>query len=377
MLRRHAVVHPTNAEKIKQKFQTNGWLLRGIPFYPIHEAEIGIPLSKNSPNEDSEIYFLFPEVIRVEQIERKTLNKTLVEKYISKIKHLDFDKNSLPPHDIIGDLLIFRLAGKDMNYLSPTKYELLTIASQCIMEEQKRIRASFIDLGVGGEMRIRKLKPVLARIKDDFFPAKEENNQKLFNTETKVKESGIEYYVDLTKAYYNSRLSSERNFAISVANGVFKKLNRPIDIADPYCGVGPTLIALINSGVPIRKILANDINSNAIKLAKRNLNKWKINLMTEQIDANKLKNNDKYDSAFDFVVVNLPRTGLKSIQSITHLLREQGVIVAWIHATEMEKNLIKNKLENIKINNNSKHVVEMVATRSFSGGVKLFRCVIM
>jgi len=132
-------------------------------------------------------------------------------------------------------------------------------------------------------------------------------------TETFHKEFGIKLFVDVSKAYFNPRLSTERN---RVAG-----LTRSDEIViDMFAGIGPFTIML---GKRARKVIAMEINPDAFTYLKKNvaLNKLK-NVDAFLGDAKKLSSGFK--SVANRIIMNLPHSAFKFLEQAAFMLSERG-----------------------------------------------------
>ena len=86
-------------------------------------------------------------------------------------------------------------------------------------------------MGVKGDFRIRNLIPI-----DEKGGA---------NSETRIKENGVEFFVDPTKGYFSPRLATERLETLESAKLLKNKLKRKLHVCDAYAGFGPALIVLL------------------------------------------------------------------------------------------------------------------------------------
>jgi tRNA (guanine37-N1)-methyltransferase len=139
-------------------------------------------------------------------------------------------------------------------------------------------------------------------------------------TSTVYKEYGNVYHVDVARAYFSPRLSSEHNrVAQSVKEGE--------TVVDLFAGVGPF-------AVPIAKNLKNvlvyavDINPSAVELLKKNI---LANRVEQQIipvfgDARQVVKEYLAGKA-DHVIMNLPETALDFVDIACEALKPEGGLV--------------------------------------------------
>ncbi|MEE2759561.1 MAG: hypothetical protein VYA86_06250, partial [Candidatus Thermoplasmatota archaeon] len=162
-------------------------------------------------------------------------------------------------HEILGDLILIKIPEEVSNYQSEIAKAMLT--------QHTRIRMVLKDEGVTGDYRVRNLKPLAERT-DSTFNVHFKGG---IDCRTQVKESGHIYWVDPTKAYYSSRLSKEREGTITSCRRLRNKLGTHLRICDPYAGVGPALIALLEEDDLVAYAWGSDLNPAAVELMEENL----------------------------------------------------------------------------------------------------------
>jgi len=132
-------------------------------------------------------------------------------------------------------------------------------------------------------------------------------------TETVHKEFGIKLFVDVSKAYFNPKLSTERNRVAS--------LTRVDEIViDMFAGIGPFTIMLSKRA---RKVIAMEINPDAFTYLKKNitLNKLK-NVDAFLGDAKKLSSGFK--GVANRIIMNLPHSAFNFLEQAAFMLSERG-----------------------------------------------------
>ena len=142
------------------------------------------------------------------------------------------------------------------------------------------------------------------------------------------------------------------------------ELNRPLDICDPFCGVGPALSTLIAEENLVRNILASDLNSAAVELLFENLKRWdkrEYPTKSEKLqqyyddrivglaDATKLSHNHLYSGKWDLVLVNLPHRTIDFLPTLIPLLNRRNIslIRGRVIVAESEISLINEKINQI------------------------------
>ncbi len=116
------------------------------------------------------------------------------------------------------------------------------------IKDKQSPRAVFLDEGVEGSFRIRKLK----RIYGTGSPAGVH------------RENGLRYNVDLERAYFSPRLAGLRGH---IVEGCLRSPGSGL-IVDMYAGVGPVSIPLLRGGL---RVLSIDMNPDAVALLNSNM----------------------------------------------------------------------------------------------------------
>lgn len=91
--------------------------------------------------------------------------------------------------------------------------------------------------------------------------------------ETTVIEDKVKFRVDVSKMYWCSKLSSERNRLIS------EFLKEGQVLCDMFCGVGPLAVKAAVKRQTLR-VLANDLNPDGVAYLKTNI---KLNKVTDRV----------------------------------------------------------------------------------------------
>ena len=232
-------------------------------------------------------------------------------------------------HEFIGDLMIVRIDEEVSEYTDSI--------ARAKLGAHPHIRLLLADDGVEGEFRIRQLRPIGARLSDRILagPTLEFAPQELLTTEVAVKESGRVIRCDPVRAYFSTKLQTERLETLALAKELREEIGRPLRVADPFCGVGPALATLLGEPKLVSDILATDLNPNAIELLITNLSKWDRrpypegaielqqvheNRLVGLADALTLSENLEIAGKWDLVLVNLPHRTIEFLPSIIPLL---------------------------------------------------------
>ena len=131
-------------------------------------------------------------------------------------------------------------------------------------------------------------------------------------TETIHREYGCRYKVDLARAYFTPRLSTERSRILSW-------IKEGDTVVDMFAGVGPYSILLAKSKKP-SKVIAIDKNPDAVHYLKENitLNSAKN---IEAIEGDAREEAKKFAGTADHVIMNLPHNAHEFLDSAVLLTK--------------------------------------------------------
>ncbi len=138
-------------------------------------------------------------------------------------------------------------------------------------------------------------------------------------TETIHKEYGCRYAVDLAKAYFTPRLSTERERILSWI--------KPDDVVvDMFAGVGPYSILIAKKASP-KKVVAIDKNPAAVEFLRRNVVLNSVdNVEVVEGDANVEAETQRFAGIADHVIMNLPHNAYNFLDSAVKLIKTGGMI---------------------------------------------------
>ena len=227
-------------------------------------------------------------------------------------------------HEFIGDMMILRIEDVIKDYK-----EQIAIAK---LSAHPHIRLVLEDEGVFGEFRIRKLTPLGARDNDKILTSK--IPAELSHTRVVVKESGRHIICDPARAYYSTKLQTERLETLAYAKELREEIGEPLRVCDPFCGVGPALAHLIDEDGLIGDILAADLNPDAAEILIENFSKWdrteyefsgELKRYSEKrllgvADATRLSENENLIGNWNLILMNLPHRTIDFLPSIVPLL---------------------------------------------------------
>ena len=328
---RHLVVPNREVEAVLGHIRARGW---GSLSHRVFSSEDGysrlIPLDPGAPLElptTLEYPIEMHEGLPDEKMETNwlTLLSSEIGEGIIEKKGGAWPSN----HEFIGDLMIVRIDEEVSEYTDSI--------ARAKLGAHPHIRLLLADDGVEGEFRIRQLRPIGVRLSDRILtgPTLEFAPSELLTTEVAVKESGRVIRCDPVRAYFSTKLQTERLETLALAKELREELARPLRIADPFCGVGPALATLLGESNLVSDLLATDLNPNAIELLMTNLSKWDRrpypegaielqqvheNRLVGLADALTLSENQEITGKWDLVLVNLPHRTIEFLPAIIPLL---------------------------------------------------------
>ncbi len=240
-----------------------------------------------------------------------------------------YDKKIFPrSYDVIGDLMLIKLKNELWN-------ERFNIGS-IIKDNFNRIRGVYAKKGgVEGEFRVRDIECVGGEC----------------NPVTVHVENGCRYHLDLTKVYFNNRLSSERR-------RIAEQVTPGESVVDMFAGVGPFTVLIAKKNV---KVNAIDVNPDAIFYLKKNIteNNVKENVNVFLGKAEEIVETYLVNKA-DRVIMNLPSNSINYLKYACISLKDTGGIIhIYFFSDVKEFNIKLKKIEdtvkesayNIKANN--------------------------
>ncbi len=199
--------------------------------------------------------------------------------------------------DIIGDIVIVEIPPELENYNA--------IIGQAILETHKNIKTVLAKAGeISGVYRIR----------DYNFLAGEKR------TKTVHREFGCQFNVDVAKAYFSPRLSHEHERVASI-------VTEDEIVVDLFAGVGPFSV-LIGKKKPHIKVYAADLNPEAVELLKENIKANKLSNRVVPLLANAQEiAKGELQGVADRVIMNLPETAINFVGSACSIIKPEGGII--------------------------------------------------
>lgn len=177
-------------------------------------------------------------------------------------------------------------------------------------------------------------------------------------TATVYREYGNVYHVDVAKAYFSPRLSSEHNrVAQSVKEGE--------TVVDLFAGVGPFAVPIAKNLKDVL-VYAVDINPDAVELLKKNIlaNRAEQQIIPVLDDARQVVKEQLVGKA-DRVIMNLPETALDFVDVACEALKPEGGIIHYYSFVKNSNPLTVAKDELTKaVTKNGRRVEKFVLTKT-------------
>ncbi|MDP6870122.1 MAG: hypothetical protein QGI21_05055 [Candidatus Poseidoniaceae archaeon] len=297
---------------VREYLTTQGWLAEGYGIQSIGDNR-AIPLNDKAPQ----------SIKKYKQITLSPLSpppKHWTERLDLEL-FTEYKEYWPMSHDQIGDIIILKLPSEIIDFGN-------TIG-EAILQQFPNMRVVCADKGVTGKFRVRDLQILSSRNKQ--------------TTETIVRENGNEMIVNPSVAYYSPRLANERLLTVESAKKLKNRLGRPLDVCDPYAGVGPSLVTLLSEKGLTNKIYGSDLNPAAVPILKQNIgNHW-----AECRDARDLSK--EHPQCADLLLVNLPHESINHLSKLIGLLKknQETVIRGWAIIDNESIDTTKQKLEKI------------------------------
>lgn len=199
-----------------------------------------------------------------------------------------------PAYEVIGDIALLEDPDPDSQKASRI--------ADALLWTQPNIKTVLRPLTpVIGEFRVREFEVVAGEPR----------------TETIHREYGCRYKVDLAKAYFTLRLSTERSRILSwVKEGDV--------VVDMFAGVGPYSILLAKSKKPSR-VIAIDKNPDAVYYLKENITLNSVKNI-EAIEGDAREEAKRFAGTADHVIMNLPHSAHEFLDSAVLLTKPGGII---------------------------------------------------
>jgi tRNA (guanine37-N1)-methyltransferase len=263
------------------------------------ETTLLVPLMRPPLEEEAKVLereIGIVELQRVSFAEEQHKPRTLSAALQGKIP-IEIETQLPRAFDVIGDIALLDIP--------PSIEQFAEAIGHAIMEINLKIRLVLGKYGqTEGQFRLRQYKTIAGS----------------GGTETFHQEFSCRYHLDVSKVYFNPRLSNER---LRVA----KQLSAGETVVDMFAGVGPYSV-LIGKRQPASRVYSVDLNPSAYSYLNENVF---INRVADQVipilgDAKKLGQTRLRNTA-DRVIMNLPGEAFSFVPSALHILKETGGVM--------------------------------------------------
>lgn len=248
--------------------------------------------------------------------EQKTLKKTMsnmevcIHDFATKIlqpkNFVSMLAEELPPHlvaslphsaDFVGDIAVIEIPPELERY----KQKI----GDAIITTNKHVHTVLAKASaIKGVYRTRKFEVIAGETK----------------TTTLHKEYGCVYHVDLSRAYFSPRLSSEHARIASL-------VNEGETVIDMFAGVGPFAIQIAKRHKTVR-VYAVDVNPEAIELLKKNIVANRVvNKVTPILGDVRQIVRERFAGATDRVVMNLPEKAIEYVDVACEAIKPAGGVM--------------------------------------------------
>jgi tRNA (guanine37-N1)-methyltransferase len=291
-------IQPINAEKLRKFLISNGLFNTKYKAKKIDEM-IFFPLAIKKKEDLEKLKKTFSSEIKLKEVifEPNKQRQSLTEILSSKIPAdlIDYVPGS---YDLIGDMIVVDLNSNIGDYENDIGKALIKV--------NPSVKAVFRKIGgVGGEFRIRLIKNI-AGIDESF---------------SIHKEMGVKIAVDIRKAYFSPRLSTEHQRVLS-------QVKENEIIIDMFAGVGP--FSLIIAKNIKASIYCNDLNPHAIDYLNESikLNKLIGKIIPCNFNAEELpeKIRELTHEKIDRIIMNLPGSAKLYLTSAAQLASKGTII---------------------------------------------------
>ena len=302
---RHLSVPSEQTQVWLRRCKAQGWL-GDSGVVQIDDRRRGLPLNDDAPPKSDPCWEGFPHV-ELEPKQRGPSHWTA---------HLPKALQALPAstwpnsYETQGDVLIFKLDDASEPHAEAIAAAMLT--------HIPHLRMVCADDGVKGDFRVRDLR--ILKTRDGST-----------TTKTRVKENDQVVDVDPGEVYYSARLAHQRKKTYEQVKAFQEHLGRPLTVADPYAGVGPSFVLMLKDPGLLNGYLAGDLNPKAVDLMRSNIARWtKKTTVPHQPamvvceDARTWKDDPELRGKADVVLVNLPHDSFEHLPDLFPIFRPHG-----------------------------------------------------
>lgn len=343
---RHLSVPKRQTEEFKRLLLENEWYAKGYRILSDGDCTL-IPISVEAPEILPEPFAGIPIVVEDQDPPSPSTWLEYLPQFLPQSIIEQYDGMWPNSQEHLGDLVIFKIDREVEKY---DQQVALAKASH-----SKKSRLILRDLGVKGDYRVRELVPLAARHDGELIDAQgiesldDVTKHELTSTKVEIRENGTKILLDPSMAYYSNRLANERQQTVVSALELKSVLGRPLNVADPYCGVGPAILQLHKENELLDTVLANDLNPAAILLLRERMEKIPDGWIVKTEDALQLCNDEDMVDRFDVLLMNLPHNTLEHLPHLLPLLTKHGprLVRGWAVVKEEDLTLHDKKLNTI------------------------------
>ncbi|MHC1755686.1 MAG: class I SAM-dependent methyltransferase family protein [Methanosarcina sp.] len=287
---------------------------------PARRVLLGLEILDNSMKIGSDETFLYLPLSREPAPEE-------LENFPAEYELTDFDFEPMekkpvpedllgfsPAYEVIGDIALL----EDENLDAQTALKI----ADALLRAQPNIKSVVKPLTpVIGEFRVREFEVIGGEPR----------------TETVHREYGCRYKVDLSRAYFTPRLSTERSRILSW-------IKEGDTVVDMFAGVGPYSILLAKSKKPSR-VIAIDKNPDAVHYLRENISLNSAKNI-EAIEGDAREEAKRFTGTADHVIMNLPHSAHEFLDSAVLLTKPGGII--HYYGMTSEDDLFESSVELIR-----------------------------
>ncbi|MCD6229576.1 MAG: class I SAM-dependent methyltransferase family protein [Candidatus Diapherotrites archaeon] len=304
MKAKYIKVEKKKAEKIRKHLIDNNLKEHGFPV-KITEKHVFFPVkkevceNKGKTNSLKKIAEFEITELEAEKIQRKP--KSLKEALSTKLSKEELS-NLTTSFDIVGDIAVVDIP--------KTLLDKKKTIAEAVLSVQKGVKTVAMRTGIfSGEFRVRPIKVIAG-----------ENT-----TISSYKEHGSVMDVDLSKMYFSPRLSNERK-------RISKQVKEGEDVAVLFAGVGPFALAICRHQPKVNKIVAVELNKEAVKYMEQNIKKNNFESKITPVlgDAKKPKELG-LSKKFDRVLMPLPKGAYMFLDEAIECLKKNGGMIHFYH----------------------------------------------
>ncbi|WP_410508665.1 class I SAM-dependent methyltransferase family protein [Methanosarcina hadiensis] len=267
---------------------------------PARRVLLGLDIFDNSLKIGSDETFLYLPLSREpvsEELKDLPLDSEMAEFDFEPIEKKPAPEDLLgfsPAYEVVGDIALL----EDENLDAETALKI----ADALLRTQPNIKSVVKPLTpVIGEFRVREFEVIAGEPR----------------TETIHREYGCRYKIDLSKAYFTPRLSTERSRILS-------RVKDGDTVVDMFAGVGPYSILLAKSKKP-SKVVAIDKNPDAVRYLKENISLNSAKNI-EAIEGDAREEAKRFAGTADHVIMNLPHSAYEFLDSAVLLTKSGGII---------------------------------------------------